>query len=68
MDKLNLPVNTAATVVATGVLAVTAYVVKKRSADHQHLINNHTETKKVDAEMQSTMLNILKEMTVKTLV
>lgn len=68
MDKLALPVTTAATVVATGVLAVTAYVVKKRSADHQHLIDNHTETKRVDAEMQSNMLNVLKEMTSKTLV
>ena len=68
MDKLALPVTTAATVVATGVLAVTAYVVKKRSADHQHLIDNHTKVKNVDAEMQSNMLNILKEMTTKTLV
>lgn len=68
MDKLNLPINTAATVVASGVLAVTAYVIKKRSQDQQHLVDSHTEAKKVDAEMQSTMLNILKEMTSKTLV
>lgn len=62
------PINSAVVVAATGVLTVTAYAIKKRSQDHQHLINAHTETKKVDAEQQANMLNILKEMTSKTLV
>lgn len=59
----DVPVNTVITVAATGVLSVTAFIIKKKSDDHQHLVNSHTEVKKIDADMQQNMLNILKEMT-----
>lgn len=63
----DVPVNTVITVAATSFLGVAAFVVKKKSDDAQHLVNNYTEMKKVDADMQQNMLTILKEMTSKTL-
>lgn len=64
----NTPINSALTAVAAGVLTVTAYFAKKRSEDHQHLVDTHLEMKKIDAESQANMLNSIKELTTKTLV
>jgi hypothetical protein len=68
MNILNLPINTAATVVAAGVLGVAAYVVKTKSRDTHHIVDAHTEALKIGAEQQATMLATMKEMTSKTLV
>lgn len=57
------PVNTVILVAAAGILGVSVFVIKKKSDDHQHLIDSTTETKKIDADIQANMLTILKDMT-----
>jgi hypothetical protein len=58
----NTPVNSVIAGATIGVLAVTAFIAKKKSDDQQHLVNAHVEMKKTDADMQANMLNIIKEM------
>jgi hypothetical protein len=62
------PINSSVVVAVSGVLTVVGYFVKKSSDDRQHLVNATLETKKIDADMQANMLNVMKEMTTKTLV
>lgn len=68
MQLTSLPVAIVASTAVAGVLGVTAFVVKTKSNDHQHLIDAHTKALEIDAEKQSNMLTVMKEMTTKTLV
>lgn len=65
--NLNLPINTAATIVAAGMLGVAAFVVKTKSRDTQRLVDAHTEALKIDAEKQANVLAVMQEMNSKTL-